>query len=755
MAPRKKQAVEIWCGVLKDGSVFSVKIANDATVAKLHQGIAKTINDDPQVHVAAHSLKLFMPEDPLAGHPKLVASSDLIPFLEDGQVPESGFKELVPLWKLNSPNCFGPEFPIKDEEIHVLVKVPGEEPDRKRQRTDEVVWNVADGEYAATDVVTMTLHTPAPDVTSNWIVVPNRFLDGSGVYPPTLHEDLVLYQRRVFQDQWTMMQTCAMDAGAALYVVGAPGTGKSSAAFAFACSQVDRTLWIVVWIHYDSPVERFCIIKFDGDKKATAEVKDAEDITAMLHALETPRRGIVVFFDGYVHSKDASRNAHTKLIQWLCDNRHSRRLLYVSSMTVLAKDYKEDTEPTLEAPASWPPILLTRMSPRQCLRTMKFDVTSWNLDEYIDAVRNDRFYDSVNAQLGASAEAQRARATQLAARAHHVMIKYELAGGSARYMFSKDPGFVMESVTRALQAVPNKRDLMDLLDGGASQQTINRLLAHYIRKGVFETELVSLYVARRIANEIGAAMISSYQKLLTVNPALDGHLLEGWFFLSLASSGLTYCDRDTMKEKEWMKSVPHFFDPYSQPFYLHPGWNVPVKWNQAGYDAVYWEIKPAAEGKAERRRLVFVQMTRASKHKYDPGPFLQIANRLNESEQYASRAQTQREIESTAPLVDRIDLYFVVPLANLETFQVPVAATDFDKRVIQAAVTLGIVDCKVRVVGVDYRMHGSSSDVAPGGRVVRRPAALNAQEYAFTHAVHTARTQLAAASSSQEDDDSG
>jgi hypothetical protein len=143
MAPRKKKAVEIWCGVLKDGSVFSVKIANDATVANLCAAIFKQEHFEDRFSFQASAVKLFMPEDAHAGHPKLVASSDLIPFLEDGQMPERGFKELRPSWKLNSPNCFGPEFPTTEGYIHVLVKVPGEEPDRKRHRTDEVLLEMS------------------------------------------------------------------------------------------------------------------------------------------------------------------------------------------------------------------------------------------------------------------------------------------------------------------------------------------------------------------------------------------------------------------------------------------------------------------------------------------------------------------------------------------------------------------------------------------------------------------------------------
>jgi hypothetical protein len=266
MAPRAKQ-VEIWCGVLGDDSVFSVKITCKATVAKLRLAIAKNINDDPRVHVAAHRLKLFMLEDPHVGDKRLTNDANLDLFLKRDQVPESGFKEMGPMAKLNGAQCFGSTFPTREHELHVLVKVPDNQPPAKRRRTNMIQWDVEGGEYPPTDLLTMTLQSELSGKSLSWIVVPNRFLGGSGVYPSTFHGDLVLYQRSAFQDQWTMMQTCAMDAGAVLYIVGPAGAGKASAAFAFACSQVDRTQWIVVWIHYDQPFYQFCLIKLDGARR--------------------------------------------------------------------------------------------------------------------------------------------------------------------------------------------------------------------------------------------------------------------------------------------------------------------------------------------------------------------------------------------------------------------------------------------------------------------------------------------------------
>jgi hypothetical protein len=419
-------------------------------------------------------------------------------------------------------------------------------------------------------------------------------------------------------------------------------------------------------------------------------VKDAGDITAVLQALETPRRGVVVFYDGYVECFESSQEMHTQLAQWHDDNPQSRRFICVPAMTVLGKWYKSGTYPMIETPAPWPPKLSTGVWPEDCVRIIKFDVTSWILDEYMEAVQNDRFYDSVKIQLDASAEAQE---TPVTTRAHRVMTKYNVAGGSARFMFYAETDCARQAVRYALESLENKRDSAEDLMSGATQHIRHRLVASYICNGIRETELVSMYAAQQLARVVDlVGRIDSFRKLLTVNPALDGQMFKGWFFVSLASRGVTYYDREAEKVREWKTSVLHFFDPVSEPFHFYPGWNVPVKWNHAGYDAVHWEVKPATERQRERRRVMLVHITRAVKHQYDPDRLLMFVNRLNERMRWAP---TPREMETAAPLVHRVELCFVVPIATLATFRAPMVL-DVLKHVMAGA------HCKIRVVGVSY-----------------------------------------------------
>jgi hypothetical protein len=82
---------------------------------------------------------------------------------------------------------------------------------------------------------------------------------------------LVLYRRPAFEEQWHEMTTYVIKHNVVLWLLGPPGTGKSCAAFAFACS-LDRSEWNIVWIHYSKEEADFNCVKFDGNQKLTCTV---------------------------------------------------------------------------------------------------------------------------------------------------------------------------------------------------------------------------------------------------------------------------------------------------------------------------------------------------------------------------------------------------------------------------------------------------------------------------------------------------
>lgn len=57
------------------------------------------------------------------------------------------------------------------------------------------------------------------------------------------------------------MECDSVDAEAILWIVGAPGVGKSCAAYTFASSVLDRKRWNVLWIHFDRENKTLLCIK--------------------------------------------------------------------------------------------------------------------------------------------------------------------------------------------------------------------------------------------------------------------------------------------------------------------------------------------------------------------------------------------------------------------------------------------------------------------------------------------------------------
>lgn len=77
------------------------------------------------------------------------------------------------------------------------------------------------------------------------ISIPSAFLADSGLPSNnTLH----LYCRAAFHNQFEFLQERVVKEGVLGWILGPPGTGKSTTALAFA-AQLDKKVWTVTWIH--------------------------------------------------------------------------------------------------------------------------------------------------------------------------------------------------------------------------------------------------------------------------------------------------------------------------------------------------------------------------------------------------------------------------------------------------------------------------------------------------------------------------
>ena len=92
------------------------------------------------------------------------------------------------------------------------------------------------------------------------------------------------------------------------------------------------------------------------------------------------------------------------------------------------------------------------------------------------------------------------------------------------------------------------------------------------------------------------------------NPALQGWLLEIYFFAAIKSNGFQYRERGKMDVQLFTGTISSF-DPLNvESIPGEPVWLKPSKWNQGGYDAVYVD--------KDQGLVIIVQVTRSGTHKF-------------------------------------------------------------------------------------------------------------------------------------------
>jgi hypothetical protein len=158
-------------------------------------------------------------------------------------------------------------------------------------------------------------------------------VEGSGLTTPTPNGPIVHYRCEALQDQWNEIQRCVIDCHAQLYIVGAPGSGKSCAAYAFARCRMHRTQWVVVWFHASHTMGEYFIVMLDGNRKATARIADSAEIPTMLEQLRCPRadKTTLVFLDGSVETQALKLSAEDELLRWCAKDVNKMRFVCVAS----------------------------------------------------------------------------------------------------------------------------------------------------------------------------------------------------------------------------------------------------------------------------------------------------------------------------------------------------------------------------------------------------------------------------------------
>jgi hypothetical protein len=409
------------------------------------------------------------------------------------------------------------------------------------------------------------------------------------------------------------------------WILGPPGTGKSTTALAFA-STLNRRDWVVTWIHLSRVSVPLCV-RLEGDLKRSCKIKDfyIQELFEILNEVDNSKQHIV-FIDGYALNGDNHNNVQKICNLWLENNLAKRRLVVVCSMS---SRYKAKPEEDM------------------LLNLEEFMVYSWKEQEYFDAVKNEEFFNNVKHVLDAHVSTDDSFATP----EELVRTKLYYAGTSARWMFLFPTMTVMKQTDISLGSVSDILLYIKGQVGDQSNNVINRLFSlnqvkhcSYRRK----VSIVSRYASCMLAIMAGPELIRNLAEAANFdgNPSMDGWMFEMWFFSSLRHSGVDLFDKNNRLFLTWDKSDVEILDMNSFPDLSEENgvWFKPNKWNQGGFDAVFLDKKSGL--------VKFVQVTCAKTHTFKTEYFRDFLLALPESFRFK-----------------RLEIFFVVDHNNRSSFR--------------------------------------------------------------------------------------
>jgi DNA polymerase III delta prime subunit len=455
--------------------------------------------------------------------------------------------------------------------------------ERKRRRSE---WEVS------------TLAQLSYDPNSTLFQLDTNYLAKTGL--PT--QKLVLYCRPTFHEQFNFLRERVIDKSVLGWILGPPGTGKSTTALAFA-STLDKKDWVVTWIHLGDyyPV----CVRLEGDSKKSRKIYDSniEELFDILEEVDESKQHIV-FIDGYTLNGDKHIDVQKACYSWLQEDREKRRLVVVCSMS---SRYKAKLEEDM------------------MLNLEQFNVYSWKEEEYLLAVRNDEFFSHVKTALDSGLQIDSSREDL-------VRSKFYFAGASARWMFLFATKAVIEQTDESVSKVTDIIPYIKGTIGDLSNNVINRLFSSSLAQhGLFrrKTSVVSRFAGIMLAIKVGPDLIRHLAEVTRHdgNPSMDGWMLEMWFFASLRHGGVKLLNKRGRESQSWPESNVETLDVNSfPPLPENTGmWFKPKKWNQGGFDAIFID--------KSKGLVIFVQVTGGDTHTFKIQYFHHFLLALGQSSQ--------------------------------------------------------------------------------------------------------------------------
>ncbi|KAE8882915.1 hypothetical protein PF003_g32855 [Phytophthora fragariae] len=449
---------------------------------------------------------------------------------------------------IKNSNYFDNKFQPGEGEVHVLVKVPASPPTKQRK----TLWQ----EQTTLNPKASTLSLDGRGHV--WSLAPAD-ISGFGLGQSSSAK-LFLFCRDAAADLIAFLLDDVVRDGHTGFVVGPPGSGKSSTAAVFALALPRTSAWVVTWIHLIRDEPPICV-RLEGNEKKTFKLltPDLDDLVAILFEVEDTKHH-VVFLDG-VTQNDTELKVCTG---WVRQKWDTRRLVLVTSMSSRRKVKLDDDAGK---------------------KAMQHNVPSWNLDEYLKAVEDDELFQSVLPYLDASddEEVPTDAASMRTWRELILLSKFYFAGGNARYMFGYPTATVMEALDDAVKAAVDNPPAAIGLVWEQSASVIARLYGSFGGN----LGLISRYAATGLAVAGGAELVKRFASILRKdsNAAVDGWIVDMYFFARIRKGGLVVYEGENVVE--FPQSIVVVVDPTNLPVLPTKCWLKPKRYNQGGYDAVY------------------------------------------------------------------------------------------------------------------------------------------------------------------------